>query len=168
MNIQTSREFTSSIHYLERQPEMLVLEGYRHWIAGFDTGSVIPWEMVSVIYAKVLGLKKAKYAIAELSHFIRTLHFCAACPLKSFPYGALHICREEYLLVVLVSALQNHDDATRDLCLEYLVGECRACDLLQAAKDYAQVMEEYDQMLLPVPHFTITQILSSSGQQFFH
>lgn len=168
MNISSSREFTSSSHYFARPAEMLVLEGYRHWIGGFDTDSVIPWEMVSAIYTKALGLKNAKYAIAELSHFIRTLQFCAACPLKAFPYGAYQVCREECLLIALVSALQNQDNAMRDICLDHLVRQGSCGEVLETAQDYAQAMGECDQLLLPVPHMTVTQILSSAGQDFFH
>src|SRR5690349_3609980 len=35
----------NSAGYFDRLPEKLVLEGYRRWPAGFETGSIIPWEM---------------------------------------------------------------------------------------------------------------------------
>ncbi|WP_439273110.1 hypothetical protein [Pseudochrobactrum sp. HB0163] len=168
MNMQVRNIFDTSTHYFERQAEKLVLEGYRHWTAGFETGSVIPWEMAWTIYTQELGLAKAKRAVTELSHFIRTLHFCAACRLKAFPYGSIHICREECLLMGLVSALQNGDDTTRDACLDLLATGSRVGQIRQAAQDYAQIMAELDQVLLPIPHYAIACALSPAGHKIFH
>jgi hypothetical protein len=168
MNMLVSNIFETSSHYFERQAEKLVLEGYRHWTAGFETGSVIPWEMAWTIYTKELGLAKAKRAVTELSHFIRTLHFNAACRLKAFPYGSTHICREECLLLGLISALQNNDDTTRDVCIDALVCDGRVGEVLEAALDYAQAMTELNQILLPVPHYAVACLLSPKGHQIFH
>lgn len=168
MNMFVSNPFESSSHYFERQAEKLVLEGYRHWTCGFETGSVIPWEMAWTIYTEELGLTKAKRAVTELSHFIRTLHFCATCQLKAFPYGSMHICREECLLMGLISALQNGDETTRDACLDALVTGSRVEQVKQAAQDYAQTMSELDQVLLPIPHYAVAQILSPMGRHVFH
>ena len=176
MNMLVNNLFETSSHYFERQPEKLVLEGYRHWTSGFETGSVIPWEMAWTIYTQELGLKNAKRAITELSHFIRTLHFNAACQLKAFPYGSMHICREECLLMGLISALQNGDDTTRDACLDALATGSRVEQVKQAAQDYAQTMAELDQVLLPIPHYAVAGIispilspaLSSARHHIFH
>ncbi|WP_221722165.1 hypothetical protein [Ochrobactrum sp. SFR4] len=168
MNMQVRNLFETSSHYFERQAEKLVLEGYRHWTSGFETGSVIPWEMAWTIYTQELGLDKAKLALAELSHFIRTLHFCAACQLKAFPYGSMHICREECLLMGLISALQNGDDTTRDACLDALVTGSRIAEVKKAAQDYAQTMAELDQVLLPIPHYAVACVLSPAGHKTFH
>lgn len=172
MNMMVNNLFETSSHYLERQAEMLVLEGYRHWTAGFETGSVIPWEMAWTVYTQELGIKNAKRAVTELSHFIRTLHFNAACQLKAFPYGSLHICREECLLMGLISALQNGDDTTRDVCLDALVTGSRIGQVKQAAQDYAQTMAELDQVLLPIPHYAVASLIlpvsSSAGHHVFH
>jgi hypothetical protein len=59
--------------YFERAPEKLVLEGYRRWMAGFETGSVAPWETTWALYAELLGPPNARKVMGELSHFVRTL-----------------------------------------------------------------------------------------------
>jgi len=56
----------NSTGYYDRLPEKLVLEGYRRWTAGFETGSIIPWEMAWGLYAEILGPREVKRAIAEL------------------------------------------------------------------------------------------------------
>ena len=98
--------------YFERPPERLVLEGYRRWLAGYDSGSVTPWEMTQALYEELLGAAEGRRVLAELSHFVRTLRQCAACPLRSFPFGAHHVCRDECLALGLIAALQ-HDDPRR-------------------------------------------------------
>ena len=95
--------------YFERPPERLVLEGYRRWLAGYDSGSVTPWEMTQALYEELLGAAEGRRVLAELSHFVRTLRQCAACPLRSFPFGAHHVCRDECVALGLIAALQ-HDD----------------------------------------------------------
>ena len=98
--------------YFERPPERLVLEGYRRWLAGYDSGSVTPWEMTQALYEELLGAAEGRHVLAELSHFVRTLRQCAACPLRSFPFGAHHVCRDECVALGLIAALQ-HDDHGR-------------------------------------------------------
>ena len=71
--------------YFERPPERLVLEGYRRWLAGYDSGSVSPWEMTQALYEELLGAAEGRRVLAELSHFVRTLRQCAACPLQELP-----------------------------------------------------------------------------------
>lgn len=168
MNMIVNTLFDTSSHYFERPAEKLVLEGYRHWTSGFETGSVIPWEMAWTIYTQELGLPRAKSAIAELSSFIRTLHFSAARHLKAFPYGSMHICRDECLLMGLISALQNGDHTSIESCLDELVTASRIEQVRQAAQDYAMTMADLDQVLLPIPHYALTQMLAPSGQYVFH
>ena len=96
--------------YFERPPERLVLEGYRRWLAGYDSGSVTPWEMTQALYEELLGAAEGRRVLAELSHFVRTLRQCAVCPLRSFPFGAHHVCRDECVALGLIAALQHEGD----------------------------------------------------------
>lgn len=44
MNMRISQlNGANTAGYFDRLPEKLVLEGYRRWTAGFETGSIIPW-----------------------------------------------------------------------------------------------------------------------------
>lgn len=45
MNMRISQlNGANTAGYFDRLPEKLVLEGYRRWTAGFETGSIIPWK----------------------------------------------------------------------------------------------------------------------------
>lgn len=145
--------------YFERPAEKLVLEGYRHWTAGFDTGSVVPWEMAWGLYSEILGNSAARVALAELSHFIRTLGRCAHCPLRAFPFGAHHICREECLTLGLIAANQHEDMRAEELCLGALACASRAREAGEAARDFAAALSGFGQKLLPIPAGVIEDIL---------
>jgi hypothetical protein len=158
--------------YFERPAEKLVVEGYRHWTAGYETGSVIPWEMAWGLYSNILGGSNARIALAQLSNFIRTLGRCAHCPLRAFPFGARHICRDECLALGLVAARQHQDLRSAELCLGGLVCAPRAREVGEAAGDFAAVLADFEQRLMPIPADAIEDILTrpltNSGRGTVH
>ena len=154
--------------YFERQPEKLVLEGYRRWMAGFDTGSVAPWELTFSLYTGLLGSEHGRRALAELSHFVRTLRSCAACPLRSFPFGAHHVCRDECLTMGLVAALQHDDRDAARACLGAMTCPALGGDLAKAALGFAETLADLDQVLLPIPRQAIEDILNRATRATIH
>ncbi|MCO5063741.1 MAG: hypothetical protein M9924_04920 [Rhizobiaceae bacterium] len=154
--------------YFERAPEKLVLEGYRRWMAGFETGSVTPWETAWGVYAEVLGPTEARRALAELSYFVRTLRHCAACPLRSFPFGARHICRDECVTLGLIAGLQHGDSRAADRCLEAIACPALADMVCEAASGFAHVLSDCEQHLLPIPLAAIEDVLSRAGRATIH
>lgn len=154
--------------YFERPPERLVLEGYRRWMAGFETGSVAPWETAWVVYAEVLGPAEARRALGELSYFIRTLRQCAACPLRSFPFGARHICRDECLTLGLVAALQNGDSSAAQKCIDAITCPAFSPNVGEAADGFARALSECEQHLLPIPLAAIEDVLARARRATVH
>lgn len=154
--------------YFERQPEKLVLEGYRRWMAGFDTGSVVPWELTFSLYTGLLGSGQGRRALSELSHFVRTLRSCSACPLRSFPFGAHHVCRDECLTLGLVAALQHDDVAAARSCLSAMTCPALDGELAKAARGFAETLADLDQMLLPIPRQAIEDILNRATRATVH
>lgn len=154
--------------YFERSAEKLVLEGYRHWTAGYDTGSVVPWEMAWSLYTDILGSADARIALAQLSNFVRTLGRCANCPLRAFPFGARHICRDECLTLGLIAANQHGDTRSAELCLGGLACAARCRDVADAATDFADALSCFEQRLLPIPSGVIEDILVRSGRNTVH
>lgn len=154
--------------YFARPAETLVLEGYRRWMAGFDTGSVAPWELTYSLYCELLGSDQARRALSDLSHFVRTLRRCASCPLTSFPFGAHHICRDECLTLGLIAAMQHGDSDTEKLCLETIACQATGVETAQAARIFADTLSEFDQMLLPIPLSAIEDVLARRRRATFH
>lgn len=158
----------NSASYFERLPEKLVLEGYRRWTAGFETGSIVPWEMAWVLYNGALGWSPAKQAIGELSHFIRVLRQCALCPLRSFPFDSHHVCREEFLILGLISALQNGDLRLLEICINAIACTRRCDDVTEAARGFSEILAEFSQTLLPISVQAIDSALKETNRSTFH
>src|SRR5690606_23107284 len=158
----------NSADYFERLPEKLVLEGYRRWTAGFETGSIVPWEMGWGLDDGALGRWPAKQAAGELSHFIRVLRQCALCPLRSFPFDSHHICREECLILGLISALQNDDQRLLEFCINAIACPRRCDDVTDAARGFAEMLAEFGQTLLPIPVQAIDSALTETNRSTFH
>jgi len=169
MNMRISElNGANSVGYYDRLPEKLVLEGYRRWTAGFETGSIIPWEMTWGLYSEVLGNSEAKRAIAELSQFIRVLRHCASCQLRAFPFDSHHVCREECLTLGLISGLQNQDGLLLDTCLEAIACKRRCNDVADAARNFADTLADFGQTLLPIPIHAIDSALNITRRATFH
>lgn len=148
--------------YFERPPEKLVLEGYRRWLAGFESGSVLPWEMTQTLYDELLGPAEGRRVIAELSHFVRTLRRCAACPLRSFPFNAHHVCRDECLALGLIAALQHDDRDAAGICLSAMACPALSANVAEAAACFADALAAARHYLLPIPQSAIEDVLTRS------
>lgn len=149
--------------YFDRAPERLVLEGYRRWIAGFETGSIAPWELASALYDELLGTEEGPRAVADLARFVRALRKCAACPLRAFPFNAHHVSREECLTLGLIAALQHGDSETASLCAGAVTCPLRSTELAEAAKPFVETLTRLDHHLLPIPRRAIQDIMARTA-----
>jgi hypothetical protein len=154
--------------YFGRAPEKLVLEGYCRWIAGFDTGSVAPWELTFDLYTELLGPAHGRRVLSELSHFVRTLRQCALCPLRSFPFGARHICQDECMALGLIAGIQHDDAEAARLCLGAITCTLRQEVVGEAAASFANSLSELHHRLLPIPPAVIRNILSRAKRGTIH
>lgn len=145
--------------YFERRPEKLVLEGYRRWSAGFQSGSIVPWEMAWNLYATELGPADGRWVLGELANYVRTLRSCATCPLRAFPFHSRHLCVEECLTMGLIAGLQNDADAA-ELCLSRIACPRRCEPVEKAAQSLASTLVETGQRMLPIPRDVIAEVLS--------
>lgn len=169
MNMRiTELNGANSVGYYDRLPEKLVLEGYRRWTAGFETGSIIPWEMTWGLYSELLGPLEAKRAVGELSQYIRVLHHCASCQLRAFPFDSQHVCREECLTLSLISGAQNQDGLLLQTCLEAIACKRRCDDVADAARSFADTLADFGQTLLPIPIHAIDSALNINRRATFH
>ncbi|MEM1037949.1 MAG: hypothetical protein AAGI12_00605 [Pseudomonadota bacterium] len=153
----------SNTPYAKRGPERLVLEGYRHLAAGYQTGSIEPWEIARSIYRKELEPRDATRAFGELSEFMRALNTCARCPLRLYPFHSEALCLDECLSLGLIASLQHGDHASQ-LCLQHLSCPFREDEIERSAKSFAMVLDAVGQRLLPVPASVIGNILTESQE----
>ncbi|MBL4786310.1 MAG: hypothetical protein JKY49_12865 [Cohaesibacteraceae bacterium] len=122
--------------------EHLVVDGFRYWNAGFDTGQIECWELARKAYENALDPQLAKRALGELSTWVRTSRKSAGRQFETLPYGCLRLCRDECAARRLIAACQHNDEqAKRDAALD-LVGEHGIQAAIRTAQDLADVLSE--------------------------
>ncbi|MEM7214161.1 MAG: hypothetical protein AAF423_01365 [Pseudomonadota bacterium] len=149
-------------HYLGRPSEHLVLEGYRLWSSGIINGDYSKWENAWNLFANKLGINEGRLALDALTNFTKTLGLCAACPLKTSPVGCVSLCRDEVLILGLLSGIQHDDQTAIMLCLDALTCPSRCEEVLHAAEILATTLRTVEKSLLPVPANTIKFILTQN------
>ena len=150
---------THAEEYLYRPGEHLVLEGYRYWSSGVITGDYSHWQKAQLLYSEKLGHTEGKLLLMALSDFTRALGLCATCPLKTSPIGCQSLCRDEVLILGLLSGLQHDEQTTIILCLDGLVCGKKSEEVLYVAEILASTLKSLDKILLPVPCKVIKSIL---------
>lgn len=150
--------------YMARPAERLVLEGYRCWTQAVARRHGQPLEDIARLCGETLGADDVEPVVAALCDFVGTLGLCARCPLHTFEAGSRHICRDETLILGLVSGLQNGDDRAADLCLRTLTCPGRCGPVAVAAGNFAFILKSMGRKLLPIPAPVIHAILERTAR----
>jgi hypothetical protein len=166
--LNSDHQTRSANCYFARPPERLVLDGSRLWLMGVIHEEWRFFNDAACLYREILGAHLADYAVQELDRFVNTLGRCALCPLKAFPPGVRHICRDEVLLLGLVSAIQHGDDPSTQTCLNALTCPGRCEEAAMAAASFAIMLRSAGQKLACIPLSAIEDILVKSGSVTVH
>lgn len=145
-----------------KTPERLVLEGYRHWVAGIATVRQPDFESIENLYGDYLPSTHVQPALTALTRFIGALGMCATCPLKTFQVGSRHLCKDEALVLALIAALQHGDDEASELSLSSLSCKSRCAEVAVSAGELAVILKGANHILLPIPVSVIQNILTIS------
>ena len=144
--------------YLSRPAEQLVLEGYRGWTTSFINRSHEPLEETWNLYVMAFDGNHAQIAFDAFKRFIKTLGMCSGCPLKTHYSGSQNICRDEVMVLGLISALQHGDEEAAKLCLTHLACPSLCGDVENAACELAVTLRSLGQTLLPMPAHVIERL----------
>lgn len=158
--------------YLERRPESLVVGGYRRIVdcalAGDTPGGRQAADALQQLHRNCLGPAESRIVVDGLTTFVATLSRCATCPLRAFPSDSRHLCRDECLILALISALQHGDDSAGRQTACALTCPARVAETLAASGDYAMRMKMFGQVLLPVPENAISTLLQPQPPRNIH
>ncbi|HSM41370.1 MAG TPA: DUF1513 domain-containing protein [Afifellaceae bacterium] len=86
--------FSDNCPYLDREPELLVVNGYRHWVAGCQTGDAGHWSEAWNLFAVRLGPRAARPVIGQLSSWVKSICLWRTEPLNLFHVGCRYVCRD--------------------------------------------------------------------------
>jgi hypothetical protein len=106
----------------------LVGNGFRCWLAGYQTGDIAPWELAMSEYERELGPNRARVAIGDLGFWCRTMWMSSARKIEVYPPSCKVFCRDECLAIGMVGALQyQRADLARQMAAT-LLGPSQAPD----------------------------------------
>ena len=145
--------------YLDRKGERLVVQGFRHWLSGYEFGDVACWEQAWSLFTDELGAVNAGTLVSHLHYWVKAIREKAAEPVRCLTCQCRYLCREECLCVGMIAALQHGDEASAALCAGTLVGG-RADEVIATARQFASLLIENGACLLEVPPHVIISIIS--------
>ena len=145
--------------YLDRKGERLVVQGFRHWLSGYEFGDTACWEQAWSLFTDELGAVNAGVLVSHLHYWVRTIREKAAEPVRCLTCQCRYLCREECLCVGMIAALQYGDEASAALCAGALVGG-KADEVIATARQFASLLVENGARLLEVPPHVIVSIVS--------
>lgn len=149
--------------YLDRKGERLVVQGFRHWLSGYEFGDVACWEQAWSLYTDELGAVNAGSLVSHLHYWVKAIREKAAEPVRCLTCQCRYLCREECLCVGMIAALQHGDEASAALCAGALVGG-RADEVIATARQFASLLIENGARLLEVPPHVIVSIVSGKRE----
>jgi hypothetical protein len=149
----------SAIHYLNRKPEHLVLEGYRAGLTACALQDDAAFQNVRHLFRDAAGVNDPRPLIGTCIDFIAALGRCAVCRLGFFPAGTAHLCRDEALVLALIAAMQHGDEEAGRKAAHALSCAYRAQMLAHTAGLFGIVLKGCGQTLLPVPADVVDGIL---------
>lgn len=150
------------------RPERLVVSGLRCTMAGYDLGDPECWNCLWDIYVAEIGSATTRRLMGELQYWIRGVRSAADHSLTYYPMGCRHVCRDECLLLSLLSALQHKDEGCTDCALRAL---CTRTDKMQvqsirdSSRAFASALLDAGEVLLPVPLPVLQTIVNATRQQ---
>jgi hypothetical protein len=138
---------------LARQPERLVVTGFRCCMAGYDFGDSACWEAAWRSYVGELGSQSARSLMGELQFFVRCIRLNTARPLCYFPQGCRYLCHDECMALSALSAAQSGDCVAGCLAVRHLTGQHDPMSINEvwtAAQSFADALKAWGQPLYPV------------------
>jgi hypothetical protein len=142
--------------------EQLLLNGIRHWIAGWVHMSPEPWEQAWAAFSRQLGRHRSREAVAALAGLVDTLRGNVR---RSFHYhqpccpciGADEIC-----LVLMAGAAQRGEHTRVEAMARWLVHERAVDEIGRHAKAIGEILARGG---LALPHRAAVSAEAESGPQ---
>lgn len=146
----TACPFSNDCPYLKRETESLVVNGYRCWVAGYQTGNVEHWSEAWNLIAVRLGPEDARPVVAQLSAWVKAICLWRTDPLQVLRSGCGHLCADECLAVSMIAAGQHRDMPCLGYCAERLCGPAGDKEIVEAAIGLASTLKSAGRDLMPV------------------
>jgi hypothetical protein len=134
---------------VDRTPERLVGLGFRHWVAGYQTGNLHCWESAWSVYERALGGRNARLAVSELSSWVKSVSAAARRDISVLPANCRDFCRDECLAVAMVAACQHNTCPALKACTFALIESSMIDEVVHHTECFGVVLRSLNQMLAP-------------------
>lgn len=153
---------------LDHRAERLALTGYRCSMAGYEHGDPQCWDDLWTAYVQDGGLAFACASMGSLHYFVRSLRARLGQGLSYYPQSCRRLCRQECLVMTLLSAVQHDDADVVEYSLQQLTGAPSSApdsSVVCAARQFVDHLSQSQLHLLPVPLGVIQSIVEKSPCQ---
>lgn len=160
--------FSQDCPYLKRDAEGLVVNGYRCWVAGYQTGDVEHWAKAWNLFAVRLGSTQARPVISQLAHWVKSICLWRSEPVQTFEFGCQSICRDKCLVVSMIAASQHQDFPCLRYCAGRLCGIAGSDETLEAAIGFASTLKSAGREMMPVPLYVVRGLVEMPQTSTLH
>lgn len=147
---------------LLRLPEQLVGIGFRHWMAGYETGEIARWEQAWTLYGEVLGCDDAHHLVGELSQWVRAVRQGSSRRIETLEGSCRGFCRDECLAISLIAACQHNACPALHACTAALLGCPGLDEVLETARGFSAALARSQQVLSPASIGFVDHIAGNS------
>jgi len=131
----------------EAAAERLVGLGFRHWMAGCQTGDLSNWERCWNLYSENLGPQRAKAVMDELSRWVQLVSCRTRRRINVEAPDCLRFCNDECLAVSMIAAAQHQTCPAIRACAFALVEDSKIEDVVDQSGQFATMLRACDQVL---------------------
>jgi hypothetical protein len=129
--------------------DRLVALGFRHWMAGYQTGDIARWEECWILYEQSLGVSTAEDAVGDLSFWVRSITCATKREIEVFPGPCRGFCRDECMAASLIAAMQHGACPAFKACTAALLATDNCEAVLRHASVFAGTLRDAGQVLSP-------------------
>ena len=147
--------------FLSRQPERLVITGFRCCMAGYDFLDVACWETGWQCYIGEVGPEQARALMGEAQSGVRTIRYSSQKSVSYYPQGCRQLCHDECMALSAISAAQGSDAVAGRMATRHLIGSNDGGSIdgvWTATQGFAQALVHSGQPLYPVTAAVVQSI----------
>ena len=164
----TSRRCGVACRYLDRRPERLVVEAFRRWTLGGESGSIGNFERTADFFVDEVGPIEGRCLFVEFVRWLDTVGAFMERPALSSPFECPMLCQDECMAVAMIAAAQSGDRDGVDAATRRLVAPEGIEPAAAAAEGFAGALADYGHHLLPVPAAVVRDIAERPERRAFH
>jgi hypothetical protein len=164
----TFRRCGAQCRYLNRRPERLVVEAFRRWNRGGESGSFPNFQRTADFFVDELGPVEGRRLFSLFVRWLDTVGDFMERPPLSSPFECPRLCQDECMAVAMIAAAQSGDRDGIDAATRRLVAPEGIEPAAAAAEGFAEALANHGHHLLPVPAAIVRDIAERPERRAFH